>query len=505
MTYQAIALPPGLERNATPYDTPNRWWDMSLVRFRSGTLCPVGGWVRSTGSALDTRSRGIFVYRNNSGGRQILVGTDYKLYADIAGTFTDITPSVSPPFSGPGNIGTSGGYGTFEYGDEAYGVGRSRPSPLYSANAFWSFANWGEDVILTNNADGRLFYYTTSTPSTAPVKITGTSVPTGNTSVIVTNERHVMAVGVGGNIRRVGWSSRESTTDWDFTSTTNTAGYLDLDARTPLTRPVKVREGILIFSQSEVYLARYVGLPFIYGIDRIADTSPLTPMSIATYNGKAMWLGKDGFWKYDGGYISPVQCPILNDIIANIDEDYGPFRSHAVHNGTFPEIWFFYPSTGYGECNRYVIYNYNEDWWAWGALGRSAASSGEAYKHPYMGGIDGHIYEHENGWDAAGATRVGTVWAETGMLPLTDGEKGVAINQILPANGHGYNSMSIQFYSRQTPEGTEKTWGPYTPRSDGYTDCRLNGRDLRMRVSATQDANWSIGKFRVNVEPGSGR
>lgn len=505
MTYQAINIPPGLERNATPYDTPDRWWDMSLVRFQSGSLRPVGGWTRATSEPLDTRARIIYVYRDNSGGRKILVGTDYKLYADLSGVFTDITPTPTPAFNGLGNIGVAGGYGTFDYGEEAYGVGRSRPSPLYEPTAFWTMANWGQDVILTANSDGRLYYYTTSTPSTKPALITGATVPTGNTAVIVTNERHVMCVGVGGNIRRVGWSSRESTTDWDFASSTNTAGYLDLDARTPLTRPVKVREGILIFSQSEVYLARYVGLPFIYGIDRVADTSLINPNAVATYNGKAMWMSRDGFMKYEGGFITPVACPILNDIMSTIDEDYGPFRTNAVHNGAFPEIWFFYPSTGYGECNRYVMYNYIEDWWAWGELGRSAASAGEAYKRPYMGGIDGHIYQHEDGWDAAGTTRVGDVWAETGMLPLTNGDRGVAVNQILPANGHGYDSTSFQVYTRQTPEGTETTWGPYEPRADGYTDCRINGRDMRMRIEATKDENWSIGKFRINVQPGYGR
>lgn len=513
MTFATINIPPGLERNATPYDTPERWWDMSLVRFVSGSLRPIGGWTRSTSSPLDTRPRGMFVYRDNSGGRRVLVGTDYKFYADISGTFTDLTPQVSPAFAGLGSIGVNGGYGTFDYGEEDYGVGRSLPSPIFSPSAFWSFTNWGEDVIFTNNADGRLYYYDTSTPSTRPTLITGATVPTTNTAVIVTNERHVMCVGVGGNIRRVGWSSRESTTDWDFASTTNTAGFVDLDARTPLTRPIKVREGILIFSQSEVYLARYVGLPFIYGIDRVSDTSPITPMSIAPYNGKAMWLAKDGFWKYDGGYVTPVPCPIFNDIKNTLDQTYGPFRSHAVHNGAFPEIWFFFPSTnslpagsiGRGECDRYVIYNYIEDWWAWGSLGRSAAASAEAYKSPYMGGIDGHVYEHEVGWTNAGTSRVNSVWAETGVIPFTNGDKGVAINQILPSTGYGTSSLNLRFYTKQAPEGSETTWGPFTPRANGYTDCRVNGRDVRIRLTATQDSEWSVGKFRVNIQPGDGR
>jgi hypothetical protein len=31
-----IKLPPGLEREGSPYDTPNRYWDMNLMRWQSG-------------------------------------------------------------------------------------------------------------------------------------------------------------------------------------------------------------------------------------------------------------------------------------------------------------------------------------------------------------------------------------------------------------------------------------------------------------------------------------
>ena len=115
--------------------------------------------------------------------------------------------------------------------------------------AYWTFGNWGEDVIAAANSDGRLFYYTSSTPTTAPTVIS--TAPSGNTSVVVTDERHVFVVGQtggGGSTRRVAWSSREDYTDWNYSSTTNTAGFLDLAVRTPLLKGVKVKEGILIFS-----------------------------------------------------------------------------------------------------------------------------------------------------------------------------------------------------------------------------------------------------------------
>lgn len=56
--------------------------------------------------------------------------------------------------------------------------------------------------------------------------------PTSNRAVIVTPERHAMLLQVGGDKRRIAWSSREDYTDWNFASTTNTAGFLHLSTKT---------------------------------------------------------------------------------------------------------------------------------------------------------------------------------------------------------------------------------------------------------------------------------
>jgi hypothetical protein len=228
MAFKTLLLPPGIERNATPYDTSGRWWDMNLVRWQAGTLRPLGGWQRATSTPLDSTARGIHMYRDNSNVRHILVGSEAKLYIDTGTTFTDITPTNFVPLD---QIGTAAGYGTLEYGFYTYGDARPGTTTLYSSLPFWSFSNWGEDVILTANSDGHLYYYVTTTTTTKPTKIT--TGPSGVSCVVVTDERHCMAIGAsltgvaGAAQRRVAWSSREDYTDWDVADTTNTAGYLD--------------------------------------------------------------------------------------------------------------------------------------------------------------------------------------------------------------------------------------------------------------------------------------
>lgn len=331
------------------------------------------------------------------------------------------------------------------------------------------------------------------------------TVPTGNRAVIVTEERHVMALAADGNPRRLAWSSRETVEDWNFASTTNTAGYLDLETTTALLTAVKVREGILVFSESDVFLVRFIGNPFVYRAEYLGSSSVLHPNMIATFDGKAMWFDQSGFMVYEGGSLRPVQCPVLDFFKADIDPTYASAVSHASENGIFDEVWFFYPSVGQTECNKYIIFNYNEGWWANGSLSRTAMFPAGANKTPLMAGSDKELYSHEDGWTDAGASRVGTVYVETGSISIGEGERGWEIKQMIPATGFGYNTLQTTFYTRQTPSGTERTFGPYTARSDGYTDTRVTGRDARVRFTATQDNDWNIGKMRLEVAPGAGR
>lgn len=569
-----IQLQPGIERQNTPYDSIDRWWDMNLVRWQSGTMRAIGGWARLTTSALTGAIRKLFVWRNNSSQRFTLIGTDSKLYVD-QGNFTDITPANLVPLS---SIGSGGGYGTSTYGSSSYGTARSTPSALYSPYTFWTFDTWGEDVILNCSSDGRVFYFKSSQPTTVPdiirptysssaaalvtgsisgttltvtavssgtlavnQKITGTGIAANTTivsfgtgsggtgtytvnnsqtvssttisgftklttgapsdvnAVVVTDERHLM---IFQKPFRVAWSSREDYTDFDFANATNTAGFVDLATNTPIEKGVGVKEGTLVFSGSDVFLGQYVGQPFVYGFQHLAATALMHPNSIATFNGKAAWLDRTGFKVYAGGLVSDLECPILSDVMQEMDPASGNTRIHAGNNGLFPEIWWFYPSIGQAECDRYVIWNYVTNTWLRGRLSRSAIAGADVHGKPFMATADGQVYEHENGWTAAGDNRYQDIFIETGAIGLGNGDGTVDVRQIMLGNS-GVGTKVIG-YGLMTPDGTERTFGPYTSRTNGYTDTRMTSREVRLRFSPTADGEWGIGKLRLDVSAGRG-
>ena len=358
--------------------------------------------------------------------------------------------------------------------------------------------------VVTTTATATTFTYAhvTADASSSGGTSTNPAVPTNNRGVFVTPERHAVLFGCGGESRRIGWSNQEDYTEWNFASATTTAGFLDLDTQSKIVMAAPVREGTLIFTEEEVWLMKYVGLPYIYGCERIGfGCGLMSPKAFATFSGRCIWMSTNGFWIFDGGYVKPLPSDVGEYVLQDMDPAARQLYTHGSENGTFNEVWFWYPSTGNSIPDQYVCYNYMEGWWALGAMTRTAASPSGIYPYPIASDGDNYLYYHENGWTAAGASLIGYRYAETGSLNLANGETLMTVKQAITDSGYGYASTELTFYASTTPEAAETTAGPYTPRSSGYTDIRVTGREVRYRVEATEDAPWSVGDIRLDLTP----
>jgi hypothetical protein len=318
-----------------------------------------------------------------------------------------------------------------------------------------------------------------------------------------------MLMGAGGNPRRIAWSDLENYNGWTFNTTTGQAGYIDLEATSPIITGVRVKEGILVLTQHEAFLVRYVGAPYFYGVEKLGSTTFSAPNAIASGGSQTVWFGEAGFWSYNGGAIRLIPCPMFNDIKQNYDPLYGNYRAQMHENGTFPEFWFDYPdiNSADGENNRYCIWNYSDNIWIRGSRARTAAVGSTTAAYPVAAGTDNHVYQQEDGWLENGASRVGTVWAETSVLDFGQGDSYVDINQAMVAADPDSDATNykIQFMSKYTPGQTETVFGPYYPRIDGYTDTRVSGRDIRLRIEATNDSYWSLGTIKLDIVGNGGR
>lgn len=494
-----VRIPPGVVRGATASSTPGRWYDANLIRWQSGGLKPLGGWDRITSSALATVPRRILPWVDNSAVRRAAYACDTKFFIETSGQFFDATPAG---FTGSSVSLTTGGYGSNVYSYDDFGDARPNTFDINAGAFAFSLSTWGQDMLAVFSSDGRLLRWTPSSPTTAASVISGA--PTGLRAMVVTPERHVMCIGGTNTPRRIQWSSRESYSDWNFSSTTNTAGFIDVESDAPLSHATVVRDGVLVFGDSDVFLVRYVGLPFVYGVERIAtQAAPISPLAVTVFDGRAAWMGREGFWLYEGGVVRQQPCEVQDWLYDTINRPYARFRVAGSGNGVFPEVWWFYPDTSSvnGENNRYLVWNYTENWWSIGSMARSCMAEAGVYSFPVAADPDGQVYQHEIGFLDAGAPRVGSVWAETGTISLGAGETLMSVTRAQPDSGEGPTATQLIFKTRQTRDSNETTFGPYDCRSDGYMDVRFSARDVRMRVQATQDANWAIGAMRLQVQP----
>lgn len=440
----------------------------------------------------------------------LAVGTDYYVLPLSVDTFSVCLASGGKNGTAVNTSGTQSGVHTGKWvvGQDNYGRQRSTNPPIFRKPDHWSFASFGQDLLGVCSSDGRLLHLSPTT-GIIPKMDVPSNAPTGNVAVAVTAERAVVLLGSGANARRVAWSDLEDYNGWTFNVSTGQAGYIDIESSSPIITGVRVKEGILILTQHECFLLRYVGAPFFYGIEKLGSTTFSSPCAIASGGPYTVWFGEEGFWVYSGGAIRLLECPVWNDIKQNYDPLYGNYRSHMHENGAYPEFWFDYPdlTSSNNECNNYVIWNYSENIWIKGQRNVTAAIGAVTASYPIGAKTDNNVYQFEDGYLDDGVSRVGNVWAETSVLDFGQGDSYVELNQALVSADPDSDETNyqIKFYSRYAPTATEYVFGPYVPRNDGYTDTRVSGRDIRLRIEATNDNYWSLGVIKVDVQKNGGR
>lgn len=108
------------------------------------------------------------------------------------------------------------------------------------------------------------------------------------------------------------------------------------------------------------------------------------------------------------------------------------------------------------------------------------------------------IYQHEVGLNYDGQSQ----FAETGPISLQNGDTMLKVNSVIP-DEKTQGDVQMTFKTRFHPNDTERTYGPFDPTNP--TSLRFSGRQIRMRVSGDEAADWRVGVMRLNVKPGGRR
>lgn len=494
MNLLPIAIPPGIDRRGTEYQSKGRWYTQNLTRWYNGeTLGPVLGFSQFTVVTTFTgKGRALTAWLDDSNNRWIGVGTESHLYAvSSGGVIFDITPSGFT--TGNADETAHIGYGDGTYGSYTYGDARP-DTGSYSEATVWDLDTWGQYLIGNSPEDGKIYQWTLNTGTIAAAV---TNAPTACKGVVVTGQRFVMALGAGGNNRKLQWSDQDDNTVWS-PSATNQAGDVDLP-RGKIILGRTLIDQVIVLTDREAYIVEYIGLPFVYSPRKVGDScGAVSKRCIATSGQLAAWWSQSGFWTYNG-VVTPLDCPLWDMIQNNITSGQLT-KISAFHNSKYSEFWWFYPSSSSTEIDSYVFWNYKYNHWGMGSLVRLAGTEPGTYQYPILVGNDGNLYEHENGHSYGGATPTAT----SGPMELGAGERVMHVLGIVP-DEKTVGDVSLKFNTRLYPNASQTVTASMTPDSTGKVDVRFSARQVELVVTGAQSDDWRFGNPRLWVAQGGKR
>jgi hypothetical protein len=261
--------------------------------------------------------------------------------------------------------------------------------------------------------------------------------------------------------------------------------------------------GYLISTDQAIYLLRYVGDPFIYGMDRVAiGPSMISPHAgIQAPDGRTYWMGPRGFFVYDGA-VRDLECDVQKDVFDNLNTS----QLYKICCGTIrdqSEIIWFYARAGSTEISACVAYNTKTGVWWQGTLARTAwVDRNVVIDYPCGWGADGLIYAQETGTNGNGTAI--EYLLETGDLTAGNGSYTRGRKLIPDYDRMTGTDHAVEIDVRKYPKSTALTLGPYT-LSDVTTNLsvRARGRHVRLRFEGSDD--FRMGLWQMRIMGGGGK
>ena len=339
----------------------------------------------------------------------------------------------------------------------------------------------------------------------------------------------------------VRWSTFNSYSDWTL-SDTGTAGSKRLSHGSKIITAMQSRQEIVIWTDSSLYSMQLSGST--WGFQLLADNISIAGLNAAALaSGVIYWMGVDKFYKYDGR-VQTLNCDLRQYIFERVNK--GQFEQvFASTNEGFNEIWWFYcdkTSETPNQITDYVIYNYLEDIWYYGTMGRTAWLDSGLNQYPIAATYSQNLVEHENGVDDAtdeqavaidsyiltsefdidDGNNFGFVWRVvpdmkfSGSTPGTNPyvtmtllpmqNSGSGYNQPTSVGGSSYGYVTSPKYGTSTTEGGSlqtisvdgKSYQIDTFTGQIYT--RVRGRQMALSVRSNEKGvQWQLGAPRIDI------
>jgi hypothetical protein len=387
-------------------------------------------------------------------------------------------------------------------------------------------ATSGGAAITTSGSQSGTHYIM---PNAVPVSsLTGaTDVPLMQNYLFVSDvSRFVFAFGtndIGSTTQDpmlIRWSDQESIVDW-APSVTNQAGSVRLSHGTEIITCLQTRQEIVVWTDSTLYSLQYLGPPYVWGVQLLGDNiSILSQNSMALASGVVYWMGTDKFYLYDGR-VQTLNCDLRKYVYQDINLQQNQ-QCFASTNEGFNEVWFFYCSANSTVVDKYVVYNYMENTWYYGTMGRTAWLDSGLRDYPIAATYSYNLVNQEYGNDdnETGTPTAIEAYISSSEFDIGDGHNFGFIWRMLPdltfsgSDASPTPAVTYTLYGMQnsgagtgTPvtAGVSKLTGASYTVTEGFTGqvyTRIRGRQMILKVGSNQlGTTWQLGATRIDIRP----
>jgi hypothetical protein len=445
-------------------------------------------------------------------------------FISTSGGGSAVVATYEIPIGSASNTFVSGGWGVGTWGQGTWGTPRSG---LESGIRIWSIDNFGEDLVAAI-IGGKIYYWDASVGVGARAvelsSIAGSNqCPTINSAGIAVSEgdRHLLVFGANevgsaaADPLLIRWGNQESLVEWEPRRDT-TAGGLRVSAGSRIIAQTRGRQETVIWTDIGINALTFVGPPYTFGLNTTAqNVSIVGPNAVIEARNQLYWMDLNAFRFYNGS-VNSLPCTVQSYVF----DDFNWFQRAKVcagHNSRFNEVWWWYPSADSIENNRYVAYNYVDNYWIIGSMSRTAWLDSSFSGYPIAWGTEINqyrLFQHETGVNRILRTLSGNLQVyslashvEGSDLTLLDGESFAFISRIAPdfsKTGASTNGPVVfEIKQRNFPQNTSAAGfsGALVSTSNPKElFVRVRTRQFALRVSSnTIDLGWRLGTTRFDI------
>ena len=311
------------------------------------------------------------------------------------------------------------------------------------------------------------------------------------------------------------WSDQQNPQVW-YPDITNQAGDVRLSHGSQIVTAIQTRQEIFVLTDAACYSLQYLGPPYVWGTQLLSEnTTIIGPNAASLASGIVYWMGIDKFYYYDGR-VQTLNCDLRRFVFQNLNYN----QSQQVYCSTvegFNEVWWFYVSGTDNQMNSYVVYNYIEKNWYYGAIGITAWLDTTLQNNPIGATYNGYLCNQESGVDnyETGTPVAIDAYISSSEFDIGDGDHFAFVDRILPdltfsGSTDGTNpKTTMTLYSlNNSGSGYDQNYNNNVnyiasapiEQFTGQVYLRIRGRQMIFKIESNQaGTTWQLGAPRFNV------